>query len=442
VHKDLEIVLKKIVNIAAIILLPIVFIVGSLHITTDFTDSRHVGPDEEMRYFMPEFILENHRLPTGYETETWGNWSYGFYPQFLGAIVSTGFMAVVSIFSNDTDSLIRAARLASVVFGTIAAIFVRNTARLIFNKHKHRDAISNLAMLLFALWPQVAFLSSYTNNDIVGLAGVSIILYACVHAYRNGVKYSNALYYAVGATIAMLGYLNSYGFVLIGFVFLLTLLLKSKMADKAFILKYLLISLGITGLLVLPFLIRNAILYDGDIFGLNTFRSEYLRWLAEGGFPMQSPYASGIYSLFVDTRWLIDTVNSFIFGYFASWGRGVGSVQYWPYYLIVAVTSVAAVFAYKNSRNNITKKMLIAFVAIGCAITVVISLYYTLKIDYQPQGRYVIYLMIPLVIGMIYGVNYLIEKIIQPKYRVLVIYCLCAIYGLLYFSVAYPTLLA
>ena len=434
--------LKKIVNIAAIMLLPIIFIVGSLHITTDFTDSRHVGPDEEMRYFMPEFILENHRLPTGYETETWGNWSYGFYPQFLGAIVSTAFMAIVSIFSNDTDWLIRAARLASVVFGVIAAIFVRNTARLVFNKHKHKDALSNFTMVLFALWPQVAFLSSYTNNDIVGLAGVSIIIYACVHAYKNGVQYSNALYYALGATVAMLGYLNSYGFVLVGFVFLLIMLLRNSTANKAFILKYLLISLGLTGLLVLPLLIRNAVLYDGDIFGLNTFRSEYLRWLAEGGFSMQSPYMTGLHSLFVDTRWLIDTLNSYIFGYFASWGRGVTSIQYWPYYLTIAITFTAAAFAYKNSRKNITKKTLITVLALGSAITVAISLYYTIKIDYQPQGRYVIYLIIPQVIIMIYGINYLIEKIIRPKYQVSVIYFLCAIYGLLYFSVVYPTILA
>jgi hypothetical protein len=422
-------------------LLPVVFICASLQITTDFTDSRHVGPDEEMRYFMPEFIYENNRLPTGYETETWGNWSYGFYPQFLGAMVSTVFMWIVSIFPHDGDTLIRAARLASVLFGVIAAVFIRNTARLMFRKHKHRDAISNLAMVLFALLPQVAFLSSYVNNDIVALAGVSIITYACVHAYIYGAKLANALYYAAGASIAMLGYLNSYGFVLVGFIFLLMQLLKDRNVNRAFVLKYLLISIGITALVTLPFLIRNGILYDGDILGLSTFRSEYQRWLDSGGFPMQSPYAGGLYNLLFGTSWAIDTLNSMTFGYFATWGRGVASVQYWPYHIGGVIASVGAVFAYKASRKDKSKNVLVALLALGSAITLALCFYYTLMIDYQPQGRYIIYLIVPIVLGMVYGINYILQKITRPKYLTVTIYSICLVYVALYFSVAYQTLL-
>ncbi len=435
--------IKKIINIVAVLLLPIIFICVSLQITTDFTDSRHVGPDEEMRYFMPEFIYHNHRLPTGYETETWGNWSYGFYPQFLGAIVSTIFMWVASLFSQDTEILIRAARLTSVLFGLIAAVFVRNTARLMFRRYRHRDAISNAAMLLFALLPQVTFLSSYVNNDIIALAGVSIITYACVHAYVYGAKLSNALYYAIGASIAMLGYLNSYGFVLVGFVFLfIRLLSKKRDVNKVFVLKYLLISIGATALLTLPFLIRNGVLYNGDIFGLSTFRSEYLRWLAEGGFAMQSPYGSGLFSLLFETRWMIDTLNSMTFGYFATWRRSITTVQYWPYYIGATIASVGAVIAYWNSRNDKTKNTLIILLALASVMTVALSLYYTLRIDYQPQGRYIIYLIVPMVLGITYGVNYILQKIIKPRYFTYVVYAICLAYIVLYFSVASQTLLA
>ena len=432
--------IKKIINILAVILLPMVFICGSLQLTTDFTDSRHVGPDEEMRYFMPEFIYDNNRLPTGYETETWGNWSYGFYPQFLGAIVSAVFMWTTSIFSQDSDTLIRAARLASVLFGVIAAVFVRNTARLMFEKHKYRDAISNLAMLSFALLPQVAFLSSYVNNDIVGLAGVSIITYACVHAYIYGAKLTNALYYAVGASTAMLGYLNSYGFVLVGFIFLFVQLWKHRI-DKTFVLKYLLISLGITALVTLPFLIRNGILYDGDILGLHTFRSEYLRWIAEGGFSMQSPFGGGLYNLLFETRWLIDTINSMTFGYFASWGSGVAAVQYWPYHIAGIIASIGAIAAYRSSPKDKSRNILIALLGLGSIITIALCLYYTLQIDYQPQGRYIIYLIVPLVLGMIYGINHILQKLIRPRYFAVSVYAICLSYVALYFSVVYQTLL-
>lgn len=435
--------IKKLINILAVLLLPLVFIGGSLQITTDFTDSRHVGPDEEMRYFIPEFIFENHRLPTGYETETWGNWSYGFYPQFLGALVSSAFMVIASLFSNDSETLIRAARLASVLFGVIAAIFIRNTARLIFRHHKHRDAISNFAMLLFALLPQVAFLSSYTNNDIVALAGVSIILYACVHAYVHGARLSNAAYYAAGASVAILGYLNSYGFVLVGFVFLLAKLLSQRTkSSRLFVLKYLAISVGLTALVTLPFFIRNAILYEGDLLGVNTFRSEYLRWLAEGGFAMQSPFTGGLISLMFNTPWVGDVLRSMTFGYFATWGRGVASVQYWPYYIGGLVALIAAASALRHVLRDKQKVLLIGLFVLGSALTVGLCLYYTLHIDYQPQGRYIIYLVVPMVIGMVYGINHLLEKLVRPRYFAPVVYGLCVAYIILCLSVAYQTLLA
>ncbi len=62
------------------------------------------APDEYLRYKIPMFIYKHGHLPTGYDTETLfdrgGNWSYGFYSQFLAPLFSALFMKVTSLFSQ------------------------------------------------------------------------------------------------------------------------------------------------------------------------------------------------------------------------------------------------------------------------------------------------------------------------------------------------------
>ena len=431
----------KIIDIAVVALIAAIFILWLLRITADM-NSILAGPDEAMRYIIPKFIFTNGYLPTGYETAIHGNWSYAFYPQLLGAIISAGFMHITALFSHDPEWLVRAARLTSVLFGIIAALFVRRSARLLFETHKHKAVIGNLAMILFALLPQITFLSSYVNNDIIALAGISIIFYACLYVYKKGFSKAAAVWYAVGAVFAVLGYLNSYGFVLVGFIYLFVKLIQQyrTVKNKRNVVVYLLIMAGIPLLLCVPFLIRNIILYDGDIFGLRTFRSEYLSWVDETGIVLQFPYHEGIAMLIFGNRWIIETIRNFVIGYFGGFSGGLSNSYYRIYYAVAVIGFIGLVARLKGFKIDIERALFIGFMLLGSIITIALALYYTLEIDYQPQGRYIIYLGIPIILGITIGLVTFIQKFIKSAYvsRALVLAGL--LYALLHLVIVYKTL--
>lgn len=432
---------SKLLNILAVIFVGFVFLCWSFRITPDLTNIL-AGPDEGMRYGIPQFIYEHHRLPTGYETEVQGYWSYAFYPQFLGALISAGFMGIASFFNDNTETLVRAARLTSLLFGVIAAVFIRRSMRLLFRNNTHKDLIGNVAMIFFALLPQVSYLSAYINNDIIALAGVSIIVYACLHAHVYAPRLANAAYFAVGTVIAVLGYQNSYGFVLVGFLYLLWRLIAEyrRVHNSSFVARYLLVALGIPALLCVPFLVRNMLLYNGDIFGLRTFRSEYMRWVRETGIIIQTPYHQGIVSLLLHTHWIIDTIQSFIVGYFGGFSKGIAKVQYWPYYAFFVTGLVGFVVYLRRAGRSHQKYMLGGALLLGSLITIGLSLYYTLAIDYQPQGRYIIYLLIPVILAVSAGIVYIVEKTTKTRFVAQVLIGLAALYIGLHLGVVYQTL--
>jgi len=431
----------KIINVAFVMLIALVFIFWLFHVTPDMNNIL-AGPDEAMRYTIPSFIHEHGRLPTGYETAIHGNWSYAFYPQVLGAIVSAGFIDVASLFTHDPFWLVRAARLTSVIFGVIAAIFVRRSVFLLFNNHKYKTTIGNFAMVLFALLPQVSFLSSYVNNDIIALAGISIIFYTCLYAYKRQINMMIAIWFAVGSIFAILGYLNSYGFVMVGFVYIIIRLIQQyrKTKDKNNLIKYISIILGVPTLICTPFFIRNTILYSGDILGVNTFRAAYASWLDKTGDVLQFPYQHGLSRLIFNTRWVLETVKSFVMGYFGGWSKGVVTMQYLCYYLIAFIGAIGFVGRFLGSRMSANKRLLLGFILLGSLVTMALSVYYTLTVDYQPQGRYVIYLAIPIILGVTTGIVYLVERIIKPPYVRYVLVCIGLFYVILHLTVVYKTL--
>lgn len=82
---------SKQIDILVVVFVAFVFMCWSFRITADLTNIL-AGPDGGMRYVLPNFIYEHGRLPTGYETQVQGNWSYAFYPQLLGALMSACFL--------------------------------------------------------------------------------------------------------------------------------------------------------------------------------------------------------------------------------------------------------------------------------------------------------------------------------------------------------------
>ncbi len=398
------------------------------------------GPDEGLRYLIPQFIFENGRLPTGYDAatiHTMGNWSYAFYPQFLGALVSTLFMAVVSVVNHSPEALVFAARMASVVFGVITVLFVGKSVEKLFKGNDNAKVFSFIAMGLVAAWPQVAFLSAYVNNDIVALGGVSIIVYACIAGYKDHWSVANVSILGTGMVVCLLGYINSYGFVLFGGLFFLISLWWQVDTKKHFF-KLFGLAAGIVVVLAGPLFVRNAIIYNGDVFGISSFREETLKWESETGKEAQRSYAEisgrGLPRLVGDEGYRQAQLNSAI----ARFGKmtvapedkymnvyrsfvTVGMIGFAWMLLDTLIHFIRSRRKLKDLKTTIARQktiiLLMVCIAAACTTTLALSLYYSLMIDFQPQGRYIIYLLVPIVIASLSGFYYLIEKIIVKKYR-------------------------
>lgn len=95
------------------------------------------APDEEMRYLIPEYIFHTGQLPDGrlpeIRNDLWG-FSYAFYPNFLGPLLSAACMKVVSLFTMDSSMLVIAARFPSVLCGTAIVFFAFGIGKRAFGK--------------------------------------------------------------------------------------------------------------------------------------------------------------------------------------------------------------------------------------------------------------------------------------------------------------------
>jgi len=409
------------------------FCLWAFNIVTNLT-SASSGPDEQLRILVPTYIYEHHQLPTGYDPEVvygTGNWSYAFYPQVLGALVSALFMSVVGIFSDTPQSLIFGARLSSVLFGTLTVIMIGLITRKLLAGRKYAEIYSYFAMALLAFWPQFTFLSSYINNDIVAMFGVSLIVYAAILGFKDRWNAKNTVALGVGFSVCLLGYTNSYGFVLFGALFFLITLIKQHLGASAKRAILLLILVCAVPLLISgPFFARNAIIYNGDFLGLATFKDQTNKWELANNRNAQATYreATGgdIVDFLRDRKYWQMQQDSFIakFGYMTISPSYTLSLIY---KIVVAigvigfVTMLANMFRKYRLTRFRSEILLGACIAMASLVTLGLSAYYSLKIDIQPQGRYVIYILIPILIATVLGMRFLFGKFIAVRYTVVLI---------------------
>lgn len=386
------------------------------------------GPDENLRMLIPKYIAAHGTLPTGYDAEAIGpvgNWSYAFYPQLLGAIISAMFIKLASLFGVSGDGLIYAARLTSVLFGLVSVYCVGKIAETIAQYKRVRGVkLFGLgAMALLAVWPQFAYLSAYVNNDIIAFAGVAIITFAVLKGVLMGWSRRAAFLLGAGATVCILGYTNAYGFVLMGgIVFLISAFLLRKV-QKGYRLK-LLASVALLPLIIAaPFYIRNMVIYKGDATGVATFQARTAEWERANNRSVQSGYyeathASLPHMVLKDTEGQELVAESFI-GKFGYMHVGPELGQQWVFVIFLVVSCVtAAIFSarelyrlFNDKRQNYIAATVMVYFAISSLITLGLSIYYSYAIDFQPQGRYIIYLLVPMIAAWTYLLCVLQKKV-------------------------------
>jgi hypothetical protein len=401
---------RRYLIVIAMILLTVFYLFLAYHLPLS------TNPDEILRYKNPLFIYENSYLPSGYDKRVmlpFGNYSYAFYPQWLGALISAFFMKVMSIFSTNGHMLLFASRWTSILFGILTVIFTGMTSKKLFRSNE----AAILSASLVAFLPQLVYLSAYVNNDIIAIAGVSIIIYALVGAQVDNWNLKYTLLFSLGCICDILGYLNSIPFVFFGLVYgLFTLVMQSKNGriegKKALV--YILCGIVIVLVIVLPFFIRNYLLYK-DFLGTKIFDQRYEAWIKHGGYATLFPYHGSWQQLLFRSVWFKSTLMSSI-GLFGYMNVVMRPYLYALYYLLFAIGIVLFCIGFRREKAFSYIKLFHLLMFVACLLTIVLSLYRSKVTDFQAQGRYVMTIVPILSIWITSGYNLLINRL---KFRLL-----------------------
>lgn len=377
-------------------------------------------PDESMKWDICKYIFENNKLPRGEEetirNQIWGI-SYAFQP-ILTYMIGAGFMKVASIFTMDEFSLVVAARLVSTVSMTLAVYFVIKIADKLF---KDKEIYKILFVVFIAFQPLTAFLASYINNDSTAVLATTMIIYLWILGLESNWKTKHCVLLGLAIGFCALTYYNAYGYILCSIILCLVSVTSNKMKSKDIWQKVL-----IVGLVAFAFagwwFIRNAVLYNGDILGItaqNECGDKYAldKFKPSTRMTVQKEGSSLIYMLF-GMKWIVITALSFvgIFGYHSI----VMSPKIYFCYLAIWVVGIVGclmkfkeLFVYKKEEKN--KYLLNYIFVVSIIIPILLSMYYSYASDFQPQGRYIMGIIVPFTYFLVTGIQAVLEKFIKSE---------------------------
>lgn len=393
------------------------------------------APEEATHFLLPQFIFQHGALPLGTDgavKAAMGNQSFAYYPQWLGPLLQAFAMWGMKWLHNTPHALLFAARAISILSGLVTLGFL---GRLIDRLFKS-SVLSAMMMAFVAFLPQFLFLASYVNTDMLGLAGVSLICWGMAAIATEGWTWRSSAGFIGGAVVSALGDISTYGFLLAGVVFFVAatgFMLAKHAWTWPQALRAHAITLVWIGTPTLPFFIRNWMLYH-DVLGFSANQAAYSRWLASGGAILRAPFDG----TFMD---LVLNLNFYKLLVFTGIGRFGNltitmSTKYYLVYLAIAAVGVGAAFVWFITRvilhhanatagltydENLTtlsaglvrhllRLFYLVFIVAGVA-TLVGFMVYSFHIDYDPQARYIITLLIPSVMLLAVGYQNMMRQI-------------------------------
>ncbi len=377
----------------------------------------NVAPDEIMRYQIPQFIFERGYLPYGGDpairSEVWGI-SYGFMP-FLSNIFSALLMKLISIFTLDPKMLLIAARSINLFWAVGTSYFVIKIARKLLPKEYRWMYVTLIVML-----PQFIFLHTYINNDAFAIFCTSMVFYSWILGAESKWDIKSRTLLAVGVAFCALSYYNAYGVILCSIFYYLgtSNILKKGVVNRKEEVYKLLYIVAIVFVLAGWWFIRNLIIYNGDLLALKSeafyaekyavdiFKPSNRTTLARDGvgfltMMLRSPY-----------HWAKLTFVSFI-GVFEGMTL---LIDYWIYIFYFGVF-IIAIFGLvlkikKELKKGVTKERLFfhGMMLLSIIIPIILSIIYSYFSDFQPQGRYLMPMLIPFMYYITLGISELIER--------------------------------
>lgn len=377
------------------------------------------GPDEKMKMDICKYIADNGKLPHGGDEAvldpTWGI-SYGFTP-ITPYIFSGLFIKVTSNFTQDMHAYYVAARLVSVICYAIFILFNIKIAKELFKNKYYKILFVGLTSLL----PQMIYLGSYLNNDCFAMMTISMIVYYWTVGIKNGWCYKICIKYGISIGLCAISYYNAYGYILTSVILFIVSQWKNKIEFKEIIKKGLLVS-GIVFLIAGWWFIRSAIIYNGDFLGLST-TDEYSNKYAIDECKAENrttPQKKGenLKQMLIDDGWISVTLHSFI-GVFG--GMKIAT-KYYATIIALFIIGVGYIgyilYAIKDRfidkvKEDVQVQILQYIFTINIIIPICLSLYYSYSSDFQPQGRYIMPILIPLMYFVVSGLNCIMEKKIK-----------------------------
>ena len=373
------------------------------------------GPDEYGRFPTYYYIFLYNKIPDGWNelirNPYWG-FSYAFYLTWLPGLLSVFCMKIVAVFNDSMPMLIYAARFPSVIAGTLCVF----CAYGISDKLIKKEHVKWLVTILFASIPQIAFLSSYVSNDMIATAGAMLIVYMLVTVEKEGVSLKSSLPLAAGIIMVALSYYNAYGWIVCAFVYYCIYWIRHKDKRKETLENMLIISavvLFFTGI----FVVRNALIYNGDIFGIKTLTQSSEMYAIDSLKPSARDTLKNqgkpIWVLLFSLPFLFDTAASFFAAFSFAFFRAplpILMIYFVTFFagFVLALIKLVSIIRKKDKKTDYTLSIL---VTLSGLFVIFLMVDYSWGTDYQPQGRYLYPILPALVCMMCVAADYLFEKL-------------------------------
>ena len=374
-------------------------------------------PDEANRYLIPLYICENGTLPNGYDEAiriSGYGFSYGFQP-ILPYMIQGFAMRFVSMFTDAPKALLYAARSVNFLFGLLMAYFVLLLARKWFREERWQWLFAFFVTFL----PQAIFVHTYVNTDSACMFSTALILYGLARGMQDDFSVRSCVVLSAGIILCALSYYNAYGYILSSILLFSCFFLSKNGGKISFAGKDFLKKGGFISLLVLLgiswWFIRSAILYEGDFLGLSA-REHCARLYADPAYHPDTRLTwrnrgFSVWDMLFQSDFFQLSRLSFI-GVFGAMNIPTSIWVYRFYRLLffVGIVLCAAVplrtivrFSADSGagfgdsfhgRKGLTR-FFHANMILCILLPLILSIRYSYVTDYQPQGRYLLPVLIP-----------------------------------------------
>lgn len=377
-------------------------------------------PDEKMKWDICKYIAEHNSIPDGRDESIrdsiWGI-SYAFQP-ILTYMICAVFVKIASIFTTQQFALVVAARLVSTISMTLTIYFVIKIANKLF---KDKGIYKYLFIVFIAFQPITAFLASYINNDSTAILAISIIIYLWILGLESNWKTKHCILLGGAVGFCALTYYNAYGYILCSVLICLSSAVLNKMDAKEIAKKALIVA-SVAFAVAGWWFVRNAIIYDGDILGTKTQNEYGDKYALEQYKPSvrKTPENSNesIWHMLDEDAWANTTAKSFV-GIFGYHSILMSNKIYYSYLGLWLIGGLGCLLKFKDlfiyKKEEKSKYILNYIFVIAIIIPILLSIIYSYTSDFQPQGRYIMGIIIPFVYFVVNGIQTMLEKFIKSE---------------------------